>query len=548
MVAVTVVVLVAIVAIAAVGVVLTRPAGSSPGAALPAPHLVEETATAGLDHTYGSGTTFDTGGGVAVFDCDADGRPDVFVAGGSRPAALFHNDSGVGTGLRFSARPDPVTDLSAVTGAYPLDIDGDGTLDLAVLRAGENVLLRGLGDCRFERANEAWGFDGGSTWSTAFSARWEAGAHLPTLAVGDYVRLDATGKPTFDCADDQVYVPAADADSFPAPTTLSPGYCALSMVFSDWDRSGRRDLRVSNDRHYYTNGMDQLWRIDPGTRPRQYTPDDGWIPLQIWGMGIGSYDLTGDGYPDYYLTSQGDNKLQTLKAGAASPTYRDIAAKAGVTAAQPVAGDDPRPSTAWDPVFADVNDDGFVDLLLTKGNVNADPEYAAKDPTQLFLGQPDGTFVDATEAAGILHYERGRGAALVDLDLDGRLDLIEVHLDAPVRVWRNVGAGDASAPAPMGHWLAVRLTQPAPNPDAAGAWIEVRMGDTVLRRELTVGGGHIGGDAGWTHFGVRSSERVDVRAIWPDGEEGPWQSVATDGWTILDRGAARPTEWRPPGG
>ena len=63
---------------------------------------------------------------------------------------------------------DEQTDLLRVTGAYPLDVDSDGVADLAVLRYGENVLLRGLGDCRFERANEAWGFDGGGEWTTAF--------------------------------------------------------------------------------------------------------------------------------------------------------------------------------------------------------------------------------------------------------------------------------------------------------------------------------------------------------------------------------------------
>ena len=85
-------------------------------------------------------------------------------------------------------------------GAYPLDIDGDGRVDLAILRFGSSVLLRGLGDCRFERANERWAFDGGRAWTTAFSATWEGSNTLPTMAVGNYLRLDASGTPTQDCA------------------------------------------------------------------------------------------------------------------------------------------------------------------------------------------------------------------------------------------------------------------------------------------------------------------------------------------------------------
>ena len=102
---------------------------------------------------------------MAVLDCDDDGRPDLYFAGGAEPAGLFRNESAVGGALAFSQLAGESTDLTEVTGAYPIDIDGDDVVDLAVLRRGENVLLRGLGDCRFERANEAWGFDGEDDWS-----------------------------------------------------------------------------------------------------------------------------------------------------------------------------------------------------------------------------------------------------------------------------------------------------------------------------------------------------------------------------------------------
>ena len=63
-----------------------------------------------------------------------------------------------------------------------------------------------------------------------------------------------------------------------------------------------------------------------------------------------------------------------------------------------------------------------------------------------------------------------------------------VNLDAPVRAWRNVGSGTAAAPAPLGHWLGIALDEPGSNRDAIGAWIEVKVGDTVMRREVTIGG------------------------------------------------------------
>ena len=261
----------------------------------------------------------------------------------------------------------------------------------------------------------------------AFSATWEGTNALPTLAFGNYRTLDEDA-----CGDSQLVRPTSAGDGYDAPIALSPGYCTLSMLFSDWDRSGRRDLRITNDRHYYLDGPEQLWRIADGEAPREYTEADGWRPLQIWGMGIASQDLTGDGHPEVFLTSQGDNKLQTLENGPAQPTYKDMALKAGVTAQRPYAGGDVLPSTAWHPEFEDVNNDGLVDLFVSKGNVEAQPDYATRDPSNLLIGQADGTFVEGAEAAGIVGYERARGASLVDLNLDGMLDLVVVNRQANV--------------------------------------------------------------------------------------------------------------------
>jgi enediyne biosynthesis protein E4 len=515
--------------------------------ALGPPRFAEETSSAGIDHTYDGGFEYAVGGGVAAFDCNGDGRPDLYLAGGSGSAALYRNDSPVGGALRFVRLPDPATDLAGVNGAYPIDIDGDGTTDLVVLRNGENLLLRGLGDCRFERANDRWGFDGGSSATTAFSATWEAGATLPTLAFGNYLN-PASNDPHHLCFDNALLRPASSA-MFGRPVPLTPSWCALSMLFSDWNRSGHMDLRVSNDAHYYlpTEGEEQLWRVPPGQSPSLYTTDDGWVRVQVQGMGIASYDVTGDGYPDVFLTSQADNRLQTLTAGPSQPTYRDIGLKRGVNAAQPFTGGDARPSTAWHDEFADVNNDGFVDLFISKGNVTDQVDYAQRDPSDLLLGQQDGTFREAAGAAGIVTFDRGRGAALADFNLDGMLDLVVVNYGAPVRIWRNVGAGDASASRAMGNWVALSVVQSGPNANAIGGWAEVRVGDRITRRELTIGGGHAGGQLGWIHFGLGDASGADVRVLWPGGETGPWLRVAANEFAVVQRGVAEARRWSPAG-
>ncbi|HYN70017.1 MAG TPA: VCBS repeat-containing protein, partial [Candidatus Eisenbacteria bacterium] len=305
------------------------------------------------------------------------------------------------------------------------------------------------------------------------------------------------------------------------------------------------DLRVSNDRHYYdlVNGEGQLWRMEVGQAPRPYTDADGWVKVQIEGMGIASQDLTGDGFPEVYLTSQGPNRLQTLTAGPDQPTYRDIGVARGVRAIRPFVGGDSRPSTAWHPEFEDVNNDGFVDLFVSKGNVAEQTDFAIEDPSNLLLGQPDGIFEEAADAAGILNFERGRGAALADFNLDGLLDLVEVNYGTPVRLWRNAGAGDAAGPVAMGNWLALRLSQPGPNTDAIGSWLEVRIGDQTTVHEVTIGGGHAGGQLGWIHLGLGPASRAQVRVQWPNGEWGPAMEIGANQFAVLARGASAPTPW-----
>ena len=221
------------------------------------PHFVDDTRASGIAHRYDGEFEYFVGGGVAAFDCDADGRDELFLAGGTQPAALYHNDSPIGGALRFSALPSPVTDLTAVTGAYPIDIDSDGQVDLVVLRRDGDVVLRGLGGCRFAPADQELGLDVPPGWTTAFSATWEGANALPTLAFGRYL------VPGEDRCDQSWLVrpESATATRYAAPVALAPGYCTLSMLFSDWGHTGERDLRVSNDRHYYLDGEEQLWRI-----------------------------------------------------------------------------------------------------------------------------------------------------------------------------------------------------------------------------------------------------------------------------------------------
>ncbi len=498
---------------------------SFPQSAMNIPHFVEETKSAGIDSVYSGEWEYMVGGGVAAFDCSGDGFPDLLLSGGSAPAKFYLNISSQGGPLRFAQRESGL-ELEGVIGTYPIDIDGDTITDLVLLRVGENLVMRGLGDCRFERANEAWGFDGGDAWSPAFAATWERGSNWPTLAVGNYIDRGKEMEPWGSCTDNWLHRPLLDDGErlrkFAPPIPLKPSYCALSMLFTDWNRSGAPALRISNDREYYEGGQEQLWRIDSAQAPSLYTDADGWKLLRVWGMGIASQDINGDGYPDYFLTSMADNKLQTLASppqdGKAKPEYKDIAYAKGVTAHRPYFGGDLRPSTAWHAQFEDVNNDGLADLFIAKGNVASMPDFAARDPNNLLLQGPDGRFREVGVPAGIVSFGVARGAVLVDLNVDGLVDLVVVNRWQAAQLWRNETPN-------AGHWIAVKLGQDGSNRDAIGAWIEVTFGDRTQRRELTVGGGHVSGVLAPVHFGLGDAQNAQVRVIWPDGEAGPDISV-----------------------
>ena len=460
-------------------------------------------------HQYTGGWEHFVGGGLASFDCSDDGLPELFAAGGESPALLLRNTSAAGGPIRFAADTPDALALTGVIGAYPLDIDADGVMDLAVLRVGENHLLKGGPDCSF--APFDLGFTSGERWTTAFAATWEEGQSLPTLAFRNYVDRSNPEGPFRACDVNFLHRPDG-GDSFAAPTVLEPGYCPLSMLFSDWGGTGQVDLRISNDRHYYVDGgAEQLWQLSPELR--LYDQTDGWQDHKLWGMGIAARDLDHDGQQEVFLTSMGDQRLQRLTGP--GPAFEDVPYDLGTTAHRPYSGGDGRPSTGWHVAFGDVQNDGLDDVFIAKGNVEQMPGSAMDDPNNLLIQRSGGTFSEAGDAAGLASMHRGRGAVMADLNADGLLDIAVVNRRAPLEVWQNVTQD-------TGAWLAVSIRQPAPNRNGVGGWIEVSINPKTgpwMTREITRGGGHAGASAGPEHFGLGRAETAFVRVTWPDGQQ-----------------------------
>jgi hypothetical protein len=418
--------------------------------------------------------------------------------------------------MRFE--PGPLPHLTGVTGAYPLDIDGDGWRDLFVLRVGPNVVLRGGPDCAFTPATADFGIDPGNAWSTAFTAWRAPGDDRPTLFVGNYVDRNDPDGPFEACDAHQVLRP--DPDGGYRSATFGPGFCTLSALAAR-DARGRMTLRLSNDRHYYVRGgYEQMYDL---TEQRFLGAEDGWPQIALWGMGIASQDLTGDGRDEVMLTSMGDQLMQIAgEDGQYTPAPYGL----GTYAQRPHVGDDGRPSTGWHAEFGDLNNDGRADLFIAKGNVDQMPGLAMEDPNSLLIQQADGTFAERSVEAGVATLARSRGAALADVDGDGRLDLVVVNRRVPMELYRNVTDG-------TGHWLQVSLSMAGPNTRAVGALVEVTAGARRQVQEVTVGGGHAGGQSGPLHFGLGAAERASVRITWPDGRVSEVSDISSDQRVIL---------------
>jgi hypothetical protein len=161
------------------------------------------------------------------------------------------------------------------------------------------------------------------------------------------------------------------------------------------------------------------------------------------------------------------------------------------------------------------------------------------------LGAFDGRFIEAGHAAGIALPRRGRGAALVDLNMDGSLDLVVVNREDIVSLFRNTGGRVGNKTRPMGNWLEIELQNGAVNGDAIGATVLVKSGNETRTRKVQIGGGHASGQTGFVHVGTGVAERAEIRVQWPDGEWSQPYRVFTNNFVVVKRGSAHAQYWYP---
>ncbi len=491
------------------------------------------------------------GGGLALFDADGDGRPDLFVCqggpiaadapGGDPPCRLYRNLGG----LRFEDRtatagaPGPSFAMGAAAGDY----DGDGRVDLFVTGWRGQRLYRNLGDFRFQDVTAAAGLTA-AAWTTAAAWADLDGDGDLDLYVAGYLVYDPDSAP-FHAApdgrrdfgapedfqaepdrlyrnDDGVFTDVA-AEAWPAARPRR----GLGVLIADFDGDARPDVFVANDgdpcRLLLNRGG---LRFEDVAEAAGAARDGRGRPLS--GMGVAAADLDGDGRPDLAVANFLGRGTVGFRALDARGNFQDDSTRLGLLAAT-------RDVLGFGLAAADFDADGRTDLLQTNGHVldraRLGVPFAMKP---LLLRGSDQGLVDASAAAGdwFAQPALGRGLAVADLDGDGRIDAAAAALDAPLALLRN------RSPAPPA--VHVDLVDGRGLP-AIGARVRAVVAGRSSWRHLSTGDGYLSSSPPRLSFALHGATTLDTLEVhWPWGGVETWRDLPPGPPIRLVKGRGEP--------
>jgi hypothetical protein len=539
------------------------------------PWFVELALQSGLDfvhHNGMSGQFYEAeifAPGVALFDFDNDGDLDVYLPQGHDLAAgstrapdglrgrLFRNDLAIDAGGTPRLRFTDVTAASGLDargygmGAATGDFNNDGWVDLYLTHLGSNQLFRNNGDGTFTDVSRRSGTDA-TGWSVSASFVDIDRDGWLDLYVGNYLRytvetdidcFDETGAPDY-CAPTE-YRPQPDRlfrnrrdGTFEDVTAKAlvggDDGPALGVIAFDANADGWMDIAVAND-----GQENQLWINQRDGTFRNLGVVSG-LALNAAGrpeanMGIDAGDFDNDGDDDVFITHWAGEK-NTLFTRTAAGLFEDRTATTGL-------GPPSLPMTGFGTAWLDVDNDGWLDLLVVNGAVitkdalvDAQDPFPLHEPKQLFRSLGNGRFEDisARGGAAIALSEVGRGAAFGDIDNDGDVDVVVGNNNGRARLLVNM-VGNRN------HWIGLRLAGGRRAGDIVGARVSVTLADgrTLWRRTRADGSYGSANDPRLVVGLGASSGRVDVRVQWPDGRVEQFEDLPVDRWTMLTQGTDR---------
>ena len=503
-----------------------------------------------------------TGSGVAVIDYDRDGWPDIFLVNGTvLDAATKQRAQPASSRLYHNNHDGTFTDVTAKSGLLSTgwgqgvcvgDYDNDGFDDLYVTGYGKNRLFHNEGNGTFHEVAEQSGTAGsGKEWGTGCAfVDYDRDGKLD-LVVANYVHFDLARTPA----------PGADAGCMwkgtpvmcgprglpSAPNILyhnegsgkfhdvtqssgvakTAGHYCFSVTTLDYNEDGWPDIYVACDSTpsiLYRNNRDGTF-TDVAPEAGAAFNEDG---REQAGMGSTAADFDGDGHLDLFKTNFSDD-TSTLYRANGDGTFTDVTQAAGLGINLDALG--------WGAMFADVDNDGYPDLLIANGHVYPEVDAARlgatfKEPRFLYLNRGNGTFKDVSKSAGPGMSEpmSGRGLAVADFWNDGRLEAVVNNLSDRPMLLVNV-AGNAN------HWLGVRLVGTKSNRSGVGARVTLRGERRSWVDEVRSGSSYNSSSDLRLHFGLGAETHLKtIEVRWPNGNAERFPCAQVDAAITLTEG------------
>jgi enediyne biosynthesis protein E4 len=539
-------------------------------AAKPIAFFTDEAAKAGLTmkNVFGGVETKKyiietTGTGVAIFDYDNDGWPDIFVVNGTTLDAS-PSASGPTNHLYRNNHDGTFTDVTEQAGLHHTgwgqgvcvgDYDNDGYEDLYVTYYGKNVLYHNNGDGTFSDVSAKAGVDGtGKAWGSGCAfVDYDRDGKLD-LMVATYVDFDLSSAPKpgerADCLwkgvpvmcgprglpwnSNILYHNRGDGTfedvTKKAHIDKTNGHYGLSVSTLDFDDDGWPDIYVACDSTssiLYHNNHDGTF-TDVAVLAGAAFNEDG---MEQAGMGSTVGDYNGDGRLDIFKTNFSDD-TSTLYANRGDGTFDDSTFAAGLGLNTKYLG--------WGTMFFDFDNDGWPDLLLVNGHVypEVDKQHLGSDyqePRILYHNLGSGKFEDisANSGPGITEPKSSRGMATGDLWNDGRISAVVSNMNAAPSLLLNQTRY-------ANHWIAIETKGTKSNRDGLGAKIRVKAGSRILVDEVRSGSSYISNSDRRVHFGLGAVDKVDwIEIRWPSGLTEVYESPKADTILKLTEGSGK---------